>query len=213
MQHQSSAKIYVSYAYSNFSNQACIHTGMAWGPFLVRASFIINKTGQSLYWRHFSVWYRWFPYLVFLTINVTPKKGIATFIHMYSIPPELFILLLHYLYCVSFIYFLTDWFDKFFHGSFTRYEKLRMHRERFPRHRGQRKPLDSDPGMHHCTCVAHVPWCMSGSLTRGGVENVRGIPGACETRNFTFLVKTHVFSVFCSHAATNISLAKHKYYL
>ena len=49
----------------------------------------------------------------------------------------------------------------------------------FPRRRLQRKPLVSDPGMHHGTCVTHVPWCMSGSLTRGGEENVPGIPGAC----------------------------------
>ena len=63
-------------------------------------------------------------------------------------------------------------------------------RERFPRHRLQRKPLVSDPGMHHGTCVTHVPWCMSGSLTRGGGENVPGIPGAwCATRNFTYLVR------------------------
>ena len=53
----------------------------------------------------------------------------------------------------------------------------REFRERFPRHRFQRKPLVSDPGMHHCTCVTHVPWCMSGSLARGGWENVPGIPG------------------------------------
>ena len=33
-------------------------------------------------------------------------------------------------------------------------------RERFPRHRLQRKPLVSDPGMHQGTCVMHVPWCM-----------------------------------------------------
>ena len=38
--------------------------------------------------------------------------------------------------------------------------------ERFPRHRIQRKTLVSDPGMHHGTCVTHVPWCMPGSLTR-----------------------------------------------
>ena len=49
----------------------------------------------------------------------------------------------------------------------------------FPRHRLQRKPLVSDPGMYHGTCVTHVPWCMSGSLTPGGGENVPGIPGAC----------------------------------
>ena len=38
----------------------------------------------------------------------------------------------------------------------------------FPRRQIQRKPLVSDPGMHHGTCVTHVPWCMSESLTRGG---------------------------------------------
>ena len=49
----------------------------------------------------------------------------------------------------------------------------------FPRRRFQRKPLVSDPDMHHGTCVTHVPWCMSGSLTCGNGENVPGIPGAC----------------------------------
>ena len=43
----------------------------------------------------------------------------------------------------------------------------------------QRKLLVSDPGMHHGTCVTHVSWYMSGSLTHGGGENVPGIPGAC----------------------------------
>ena len=69
---------------------------------------------------------------------------------------------------------------------------LRMRRECrecFLRHQLQRKPLVSDPGMHHGTCVTHVPWCMSGSLTCGGGENVPGIPGACPTRNFTYLVR------------------------
>ena len=40
----------------------------------------------------------------------------------------------------------------------------------FSRHcffRHQRKPLVSDPDMLHSTCVTHVPWCMSWSLTRG----------------------------------------------
>ena len=49
----------------------------------------------------------------------------------------------------------------------------------FSRRRFQRKPLVSDPGMHHGTCVTHVPWCMSGSLTFGDGENVPGIPRAC----------------------------------
>ena len=44
--------------------------------------------------------------------------------------------------------------------------------------------------MHHGTCVTHVPCCMSGSLTRGGGENVPGIPGACATRNFTYLARS-----------------------
>ena len=56
-----------------------------------------------------------------------------------------------------------------------------IHRERFPRHRLERKPLVSDPRMHHDTCVTHMPWRMSGSLTRGGGENVPGIPGVCTT--------------------------------
>ena len=49
----------------------------------------------------------------------------------------------------------------------------------FPTRRLQREPLVSDPDMHHGTCVTHVPWCMSESLTCGGGENVPGIPGAC----------------------------------
>ena len=59
---------------------------------------------------------------------------------------------------------------------------LRMYREcreSFPRHRLQSQSLVSDPGIHHGTCVTHVPWCMSVLLTRAGGENVPGIPGAC----------------------------------
>ena len=48
-----------------------------------------------------------------------------------------------------------------------------------PTRRLQRKPLVSDAGMHHGTCVTHVPWCMLGSLTCGGGENVPVILGAC----------------------------------
>ena len=59
----------------------------------------------------------------------------------------------------------------------------------FSHHLIQRKPLVSNPGMHHGTCVTHVPWCISGSLTRVGGENVTGIPGACANRNFTYLAR------------------------
>ena len=65
----------------------------------------------------------------------------------------------------------------------------REYRERFPRHRLQRKPLVSDHGMHYGTCITHVPWCMSGSLTRGGGENFPCIPSACTTRNSAYLVR------------------------
>ena len=43
--------------------------------------------------------------------------------------------------------------------------------------------------MHHGTCVTHVPWCMSGTLTRGGGKHVPGIPGACATDNFAYLAR------------------------
>ena len=42
-------------------------------------------------------------------------------------------------------------------------------------HQLQRKPLASDSGIHRGTCVTHVPWCMSGSLTRDGGENASWI--------------------------------------
>ena len=69
---------------------------------------------------------------------------------------------------------------------------LRMRREcreRFARHRLQKKPLVSDPGMHQGTCVTHVPCCMSGSLTCGGGGTVPGIPDICTTRNFKYLAR------------------------
>ena len=62
-------------------------------------------------------------------------------------------------------------------------------RERSPHHRLQNKPLVSDPGMHHGICVTHMPWCMLGWLTHGVGENIPGIPGACATRSFTYLVR------------------------
>ena len=52
----------------------------------------------------------------------------------------------------------------------------RESRERFPRHWFQRKQLVSDPDLHQGTCVTHVPWCMSGSLSRGGGEVGKTFP-------------------------------------
>ena len=66
------------------------------------------------------------------------------------------------------------------HRPLTRYVKLQVAHarkclERFPHHWLQRK--------------THVPWCMSESLTRGGRENVPGIPGACAIRNYAYLIR------------------------
>ena len=91
-------------------------------------------------------------------------------------------------------YYSVNWFLPYFkhyrhisYGPLTRYVKLRVaHAPGMPRTfppaaEIQRKPRVSDPDMHHGTCVTHVPWCMSGFLTRGGGENVPSIPGACAT--------------------------------
>ena len=59
----------------------------------------------------------------------------------------------------------------------------------FPRHQLKRKLLVSDPGMHHGTCVTHVPRCMSRSLTCGGGENVPDIPGSCANLNLMYLAR------------------------
>ena len=76
------------------------------------------------------------------------------------------------------------------------------------RHRLQRKPLISDPSMHHGTCVTHVSWCMLGSLTRSGRENVPGIPGACATPNVAYLVRGpchRVIIYLCNNSHTSTS--------
>ena len=59
----------------------------------------------------------------------------------------------------------------------------------FPHNRLQRKPLVSDPGMHHGTCVTHVPWCMSGSLTRRWRGKRSQHYRRMRTRNCTYLVR------------------------
>ena len=53
------------------------------------------------------------------------------------------------------------------YGPLTRYVKLRVaHAPGMPGTFSP-PPRVSDPGMHHGTCVTHVPWCMPGSLTSG----------------------------------------------
>ena len=76
----------------------------------------------------------------------------------------------------------------------------------FPRRRFQMKPLVSDPGMHHDTCVTHVPWCMSGSLTCGDEENIPGIPGACALAILRIRQEAHGQEVvFYSMSVTEIT--------
>ena len=79
-------------------------------------------------------------------------------------------------------------------------------RERFPRQRLQRKPVVSNPGMHHDTCVTHVTWCMSRSLICGGGQNVPGIPGVCATRNFTYLARGPLFGPLSRFALNLVKL-------
>ena len=57
----------------------------------------------------------------------------------------------------------------------------------FPAADFQGNRLVSFPDMHHGTCVTHVPWLISESLTYVGGENVPGIPGACANHNFAYL--------------------------
>ena len=75
-----------------------------------------------------------------------------------------------------------------------------------PRRRFQRKPIVGDPGMHHGTCVTHVPWCMSGSLTCGDGENVPGIPGACAPAILRIWQEAHGLSVGADQQSRDKSL-------
>ena len=76
-------------------------------------------------------------------------------------------------------------------GPLTRYANLRIVHApgmpgTFPRHRLQRKRYLAIPACITAGASRHVPWCISGSLTHGGGENVTSIPGACATRSFTY---------------------------
>ena len=83
------------------------------------------------------------------------------------------------------------------HGPLTRYEKLRVAHSpgmpgTFSRNRLIRKPLVSDRGMHHGTCVTHAMWCMSVSLTRGSGESFPAFPARAQPAILRIWQKVHV---------------------
>ena len=88
----------------------------------------------------------------------------------------------------------------------------------FPRHQlhtkpprtAPGKPLVSDGGMHHGTCVTHMPWCISGSLTRRGRETVPGIPGACTNPIFDVSGKRSIWLLVCIGSLPTGCLQHHR---
>ena len=62
-------------------------------------------------------------------------------------------------------------------GPFTRYAKLRVAHAPGMSGTFSPPPRVSDPHIHHGTCMTHVPWCRSGSLTSGFLlKSVAGKP-------------------------------------
>ena len=85
--------------------------------------------------------------------------------------------------------------------TWASYQIRRECRERFPRHRLQRKPLVSDPGIHRGTCVTHVE--IAKPQWR---ENFPDISGPCATRNFTYLAKGPLDRPFDDHSVSEVNL-------
>ena len=100
------------------------------------------------------------------------------------------------------------------HGPLTRYAKLRVaHAPVMPRTFSP-PHLVSDLDMHHGTCVTHVPWCMTGSLTSGFLwsrwqENVPGIPGACASRIFVVFGKRPMDRTSSYTAIVDLQCVRH----
>ena len=80
-----------------------------------------------------------------------------------------------------------------------------------PRRRIQRKPRVGNPGVHHGTCVTHVPWCMPGLLTRGRWRGKRPRHSRriC-TRNLTYLIRGPFTrgTDGCNQSSTNVIQVK-----
>ena len=134
--------------------------------------------------------------LMNLNRNTWSKIRLSKLLPNFSDPmPQVKLLHLKWVGCIDIIFFttaMTWWYHIITMGMGLLPDMqncgLRMPQEcweRFPHHRLQMKPQVSDPSMHHGTCVKHVPWCMSGSLTTPVTgENIPCIPSACATQQF-----------------------------
>ena len=72
----------------------------------------------------------------------------------------------------------------------------------FPATQLLRKPLVSDPDMHHGTCVTHVPWCMSGSPTRGDGKTFPAFPAHAQPAILPIWQEAHATSSVCGTIQT-----------
>ena len=85
-------------------------------------------------------------------------------------------------------YWLSLWIDAWRHQSITWTNAHLSSVSSHSIHHRASPYIDFKVPISEPRSNTHVPWCMSGPLTRDGGENVPGIPGACTTRNCTHLV-------------------------
>ena len=88
--------------------------------------------------------------------------------------------------CLAWTELILRWSipEEYGYGPLARYVDLRVAHAPVMPGTFSPPPRVSDSNMPHGTCVTHVLWCMSGSLTSGFLwcrENVPGILGACAT--------------------------------
>ena len=60
-----------------------------------------------------------------------------------------------------------------------------------------RKTLVSNPEMHHGSCVKHVSWWMSGSLTRSGGKTFLAFPSHAQPAILHVSGKRHIITIQC----------------
>ena len=68
------------------------------------------------------------------------------------------------------------------------------------------EPLVRDPGMHHGTCVSHLPWCMSGLLTCfGGGKRFPAFPAYVQPAILRIWLEAQLIYHLPSHVNVNMS--------